>query len=269
MIGKRSVIPNLRELGTDLLVVPPWQKLLTLAYPFLWCGAYFVFAALGCWPLAVWSLVCLSFVTYGSTSHDLVHRNLGLSRKANDSLLSIIELLAIRSGHAYQAAHLHHHARFPDPEDVEATAARRSFLGAVAEGFLFQTRIWFWALRNAEKDRGWVICEGIVCLVTMSLALVLCPFSPALLVYVALMKMGSWLIPLVASYLPHDPHGGDELSQTQAFRGVVASVVAVEHLYHLEHHLFPSVPHVNWPVLAKRLDPYLAKAGVRPIVFWF
>lgn len=128
MIDKQSPIPNLRELGTDLLVVSLWQKMLTITYPFLWCGAYFAFAVLGYWSLAADSLVCLSFVTYGSTSHDLVHRNLGLSKKANNALLFLIKLLAIRSGHAYQAAHLHHHARYPDADDIEATAAGKSFL---------------------------------------------------------------------------------------------------------------------------------------------
>ena len=59
------------------------------------------------------------------------------------------------------------------------------------------------------------------------------------------------------------------LQQTRAFRGVVASVLALEHLYHLEHHLYPAVPHHNWPMLAKRLEPYLEKAGVKFVRFWF
>lgn len=155
------------------------------------------------------------------------------------------------------------------PDDIEATAARRSFLGAVAEGFIFQMRIWLWALKNAVQNRKWIICKGIACFVAMSLALIIFPFSSVLLVYVALMKLGSWVIPLVTSYLPHNPQGVDELSQTRAFRGTIASIVAAQHLYHLEHHLFPSVPHANWPLLAKRLDPHLAKAGSKPIVFWF
>ena len=193
MIDKRSPVPNLRELGNDLLIVTPWQKLLTIAYPFLWCVAYFVFAVLGYWPLAVASLVGLSFVTYGSTSHDLVHRSLGLPRKVNDWLLFLIELLAIRSGHAYQAAHLHHHARYPGPDDIEATAARRSFFGAISEGFVFQTRIWLWALRNSGQNQGWIICEGFACFVAMILAVIILPYSPILLVYLSLMKMGSWI----------------------------------------------------------------------------
>jgi beta-carotene hydroxylase len=262
-------MPPLCELGTDLLRLPPWRRLLTLALPFLWCGAYFAFAASGCWPLAVFAAVALSFVTYGSTSHDLVHHNLGLPKAVNDVLLSLTELLALRSGHAYQAAHLHHHARYPHADDVEATAARRSLLGAVAEGFVFQFRIWLWAFNHAKRVRAWVVGEGLACLALACLAVALVPVTPVLFVYMILMVMGSWIIPLATSYLPHDPHGENELLQTRMYRGVVASVIAFEHLYHLEHHLYPAIPHPNWLRLAKRLDPYLARAGVRPVKWWF
>src|SRR5207248_5152209 len=110
------------------------QRLVALALPFACCGAYFGFATLGWWPAAILAVMALSFFTYGSTSHDLVHGSLGLPRAANEVLLCAIELLALRSGHAYRAAHLNHHARFPHPDDVEATAAGKSWLGALAEG---------------------------------------------------------------------------------------------------------------------------------------
>src|SRR5262245_22938445 len=103
-------MPPLRELGPDLLRVSRGRLLLTLALPFFCCAAYFGFAALGWWPAAVLAVVALSFVTYGSSSHDLVHRSLGLPGWVNDVLLCLVELLALRSGHAYQASHLHHHA---------------------------------------------------------------------------------------------------------------------------------------------------------------
>jgi fatty acid desaturase len=264
-----SRFPSLRELGPDLLWVSSWRRLLTLCIPFLWCGAYFAFAALGWWPLAVLSVVALSFVTYGSTSHDLVHRSLGLPRVMNDILLCLVELLALRSGHAYQAAHLHHHARYPDPDDIEATAARRSWLGALAEGVIFQVRIWLWAVRHASGGRAWIIGEAAASLSLAILAVALLPLTPIALVYVALMVAGAWVIPLATSYVPHNPSGQNELQQTRAFRGRIASVVALGHLYHLEHHLYPGVPHSNWPTLAKRLDPYLQEAGVKPTKFGF
>jgi beta-carotene hydroxylase len=262
-------LPSLPELGADLLRVTPGQRWRAVVLPFACSAAYFILACLGWWPPAVLAVVALSFVTYGSTSHDLVHRSLGLSRAANEGLLSAIELLALRSGHAYRAAHLHHHARFPHPDDVEATAAGKSWLGALAEGPLFQLRLWLWAVRNDRRHRAWILGEGIAGVALLGLAGGLWPITPVPLVYAALVIAGSWVIPLVTSYLPHDPHGKDELSRTRAFRGVVASLVALEHLYHLEHHLYPAVPHQNWPELARRLDPHLAEAGVRPIKLWF
>ena len=268
-MNDRLELPPLRELGPDLLTVTHRRRLLTLALPFLFCGAYFVLAEAGWWPFAVVALVALSFVTYASTSHDLVHRTLGLSRTANDVLLCLVELLALRSGHAYQAAHLHHHARYPHPDDIEAAAARRSWLGALAEGFVFQFRIWFWAVRNAKQARAWVIGEGAACVALAVLAAALLPVTPVPLVYAALMVMGSWVIPLATSWVPHDPRREGQLFQTRAFRGAVASAVALGHLYHLEHHLYPAVPHHHWPKLARRLDPYFKTAGVRPVRFWF
>ncbi len=247
---------------------PPEARSAGFTFP-LYCAAYFVFAAVGWWRRPLSRLVALSFFGYGSTSHDLVHGNLGLSRRMNDFLLCVIELLALRSGHAYRAAHLHHHARYPHADDVEATAARKSWLGALAEGPTFQIRFWLWALRNARRDRAWMIGEGGICIVLVSLAATLTPITPIFLVYAVLVILGSWPIPLLTSYIPHDPNGCDELSQTRAFRGVVASVLALEHLYHLEHHLYPAVPHQNWPKLARRLDPYLKKSGVKPVKVWF
>jgi beta-carotene hydroxylase len=145
----------------------------------VFCGAYFLCGFLGWWAPAVLAVVALSFFTYGSTSHDLVHRNLGLPRAANEVLLCVIELLALRSGHAYRASHLHHHARFPHADDIEATASRKSWLGAVAEGPAFQLRLWLWALRNAPRDRAWVVGEGLACLALLGLTIALWPVTPA------------------------------------------------------------------------------------------
>lgn len=262
-------IPALSEFGLDLLRVPAWRRLLSLAMPFVCVGAYFVFTLLGHYAMAVLSVVYLSFITYGSTSHDLVHRNLGLSAKTNDVFLCLIELLAMRSGHAYQLAHLHHHARFPDDDDIEGAASKMSLGRTLLEGVVFQFRIYSWALRHRSRKRAWVIAEGIGVSMLVMAALASLPFTAAPLCYVVLLIMGSWIIPLITAHIPHDPEAARALDQTRLFRGVVASVVAMEHLYHLEHHLFPAVPHHNWSALARRLDPYFREAGVLPIKLWF
>jgi beta-carotene hydroxylase len=262
-------LPPLREFANDLTEIGRARLIWSLALPFVWMSLYFMFASWRWWPLAVVCLVCLSFVTYGSISHDLVHANLGLRRRTNDFFLMLIELLALRSGHAYRMAHLHHHAQFPHEDDIEGAASRMSLSRSLLEGVIFQFKIWCWAVRQTGKDRGLILFEGLGCFLLIGLAMALYRWTPIFLVYVALMIMGSWIIPLVTSYIPHDPEGENELLQTRRFRGRVASLVAMEHLYHLEHHLYPAVPHHHWPQLAKRLDPFFDTAGIKPIKLWF
>ncbi len=189
-MNRAFILPALRDLGPDLLHLSRGRRIWTLAIPFVWCGAYFAFAIVGWWPLAVFALVALSFMTYGSASHDLVHRNLGLPKIANDVLLCLMELLALRSGHAYQAVHLHHHARYPHADDIESAAARRSWWGALLEGVTFQPRIWLWALRHGHANR-WVLGEGAACLGLFTLAVGLAPLTLIPLTYAVLMVMGS------------------------------------------------------------------------------
>jgi beta-carotene hydroxylase len=265
----RVALPTSSELAKGLSPIGRFRMACSLALPFIWSGLYFVCACWGCWAVAVFCLVALSFVTYGSVSHDLVHGNLGLNKRVNAMLLTLIELLAVRSGHAYRAAHLHHHARFPHDDDVEGAAAGMSLGWALLEGVAFQWRIYGWAWQHAERDRGLIRLEGLVCGLLVLISLISLPYTPIPFVYVALMTMGTWVIPLATSYVPHVRNGADELHRTRRFRGKVASLLALEHLYHLEHHLYPAIPHHQWPALARRLDPYFDAAGVAPVKFWF
>ncbi|HEV7299852.1 MAG TPA: fatty acid desaturase [Tepidisphaeraceae bacterium] len=262
-------LPTIGELGADLLTITRERRALTLATPFICVAAYFVLASVRLWPLAVLSLMYLSFVTYGSISHDLVHRTLALPRRWNEFFLTTIELLAFRSGHAYRLAHLHHHARFPHDDDIEGTAAKMSFWRTLLEGVIFQPRIMWWALAHKHQLRHVVAMEVVAALGLLLICLVTLAWTPLFGVYAVLMVMGAWVIPLVTSYLPHNPEGATALLQTKLFRGKVASIIAMEHLYHLEHHLYPMVPHHNWPELARRLDPVFKSAGIRPIVLGF
>jgi beta-carotene hydroxylase len=262
-------LPSLNDLGADLLHITPFQRISTLAVPFLCVALYLTLAFLRLWPLAVLALMYLSFATYGSISHDLVHRTLGLPRRWNEFFLTVIELLAFRSGHAYRLAHLHHHARFPHEDDIEGAAARMSFFRTLLEGMIFQPRILLWAARKHGRTHPIVIVEIVLVLSLLAACFAVIPLTPIFAVYAVLMIMGNWVIPLITSYVPHNAEGRTMLTQTRLFRGKVASVIAMEHLYHLEHHLYPAVPHHNWPKLARRLDPYFKEAGVNPVVLGF
>jgi len=257
------------ELGHDLTRVSPFRRGISLCGPFAWSAGFFLLAAHPYWIAAVGCLVILSFLTYGSISHDLVHRNLGLSKQTNDLFLVLIELLTLRSGTAYRLAHLHHHRRFPADDDIEGAAAKMSLPGALLEGIRFQARIYRWAWRNYPQSRRRLNLEGSLIGLAYLASILILPWNVSPFVYVVLMTMGAWIIPVITSWIPHNPRGEDALHQTRAFRGVVFKIVACEHLYHLEHHLYPAVPHHNWPELARRLDPFLQATGIQPIRLWF
>ena len=264
-IRRERGLPPLRTLGSDLRRVARWQVTVSLAVPWCCLGIYIASAVQGWWPLAVLGVMALSFFTYGSISHDLVHGNLGLPRWLNDALLCATELLAVRSGHAYRAVHLHHHARYPADDDVEGAASRMSLGRTIVEGMILQPRCWRWAVRRGGSSRGWIWFEGAACAAIIIASVVLVPFTIIPAVYVALVIAGSWIIPLITSYIPHAPDAADPLKQTRLFRGRLLSWIAVEHLYHLEHHLYPQVPHHHWAELARRLDPHFERAGLQPI----
>lgn len=261
--------PTLRELGDDLTRITTFRRWLSVFSPFAWSAAYFIFAAQEAWVLAVGALIALSFVPYGSVSHDLVHRNMGLPRRINDLLLILMELLCLRSGTAYRLAHLHHHRRFPAEGDVEGAAAKMTLPHVLLEGVRFQAKLFRWAWREHPEHGRQLALEGGLILTQYLVSMATLPWTGMFFVYAALMTMGAWTIPLVTSYIPHDPRGKDEVHQTRAYRGVMLSLIAFEHLYHLEHHLYPAVPHHNWPKLARRLEPFFGASEVRLNRLWF
>ncbi|MFC5750565.1 fatty acid desaturase [Actinomadura rugatobispora] len=89
-------------------------------------------------------------------------------------------------------------------------------------------------------------------------------FWRGLLVYATMMIAGSWVYPLLTVHLPHRHYGEDPLTQTHTLRGRVVPALFLELTYHLEHHLYPQVPSHHLARLARRLDPFLDAAGVRP-----
>ncbi len=257
-------LPRLRDIAPDLLRLPRWRVAVSLLLPAAFITGYVAAATWGVWPLAVLAAAGLMFVTYGSTSHDLVHGSLGLPRRWNDLLLTLIEAVTFRSGRAYKLAHRHHHARYPHADDVEGAAAHASWWRALLVGPVYVPQLWLWAMRHHPTDRRRLLMEAAL---TISLAAALVAAAavwrtPWPAAYLLLCVAGAWVFPFALAYLPYTPDGDGPLGQTRRVRGRVARVIAFEHLYHLEHHLYPGVPHHHWPELARRLDPHLDRAGV-------
>jgi len=259
-------MPTLDALGRDLLVVTPVQRIWSILRPLLCVAAYFVFAFNGWWIPAILTVAGLMFITYVSTSHDLLHRTLGFPRWLNESLLSLVEMLALRSGHAFRISHLCHHLHFPDDEDIEGRAAKMPLWRALVEGIGQQSRLFMWAWKRARRDeKVWMMIEASWAAIYGVCSVLLLNRTPVFFVYLILVVTSSWLYPVATVWIPHCADAERPLFQTRAVRGRFIPELLLQHTYHLEHHLYPSVPSFNWQKLAARLDPYLESQGVEPI----
>jgi beta-carotene hydroxylase len=266
MTATDPTIPRLTDLGPDLLITTPRQRRTALIRPYAGIAAFAVAAWLHWWwalPLIVFGI----FVAVVTVTHDVVHRSLGLRPRETDWALFFLGMVLMESGHAYRMTHLQHHRLFPSEDDPEGYPAELSFLGAVFYGPVFLARLWWWAFRRSATNpglRAWLIAEAGVPFAGLAGGVLLWPVTPALLAYAVMVIVGSWVYPLLTVYLPHHRYGDTPLVQTRTLRGRVIPAIFLELTYHLEHHLYPQVPSHRLPELARRLDPFFERAGVRP-----
>lgn len=257
--------PSIEDLGKDLLETTIRERIFCLALPFVTMAGFFFTGSFGWWFVAIPLAVAQSFFTYASVSHDLVHRNLKIPLWLNETLLFLIEGTNFRSGHSFRVTHLYHHQHFPDASDLEGSAARMSWWRALLEGVIAQPRLWFHSFkRKSGKIRLWLLAEALFILILAAL----CARSDVGRVYLVLIVAGSWGFPFMTSYLPHKTDSSNPVEQTRLFRGRVIEILFWNHLYHLEHHLYPRVPHQRWPELSRRLDSYFNECGLTSIVLF-
>jgi beta-carotene hydroxylase len=211
--------------------------------------------------------VFLIFVAVVTVTHDVVHGSLGLGPRQTEWALFVFGAVLLESGHAYRTTHLQHHRSFPGPDDPEGDPARMTLWTAVLHGPLFLPRLWWWAYRRNSGRPGqrlWLLLEAAWAVAVPVAGVLLWAYTPAVLVYVVLAIVGSWVYPLLTVYLPHHGYGDTPLTQTGSLRGRVIPALFLELTYHLEHHLYPGVPSHHLAELARRLDPFFQEAGVRP-----
>lgn len=268
------MLPSLADLGTELTTTTRWQRWLTLSRPFAAIALYVGVAKAGWWPLAPIA-VFLVFVAVVTATHDVVHRALGLSRRATDRWLFILGAMLGASGHSYRATHLQHHRVFPGADDPEGEPARMTFWQAVIHGPLFLPKLWVWSFQRSKKiERRWLLAEASVAPIAILVGVAVWPGSIwpgsfGLLAYVVMVLNGSWVFPLLTVHLPHRDYGDTRLTQTHTVRDPIVSRLFLELTYHLEHHLYPQVPTHHLAELGDRLEPFLRDQGVVPQRLFF
>ncbi|WP_124981246.1 fatty acid desaturase family protein [Nonlabens xiamenensis] len=215
--------------------------------------------ALSSWILAYFeyywiALPCSAFffLTGLRQVHNGFHNSLGTNKFLTWLSLYLNSILMIVSIHAVKFNHLRHHKYCLSEKDQEGKAAHMTWFGAILYGpiHIFKIHQITWKFGNKKYRKNMVI-ELVSIALFISAVMY---FNIHWLIYhIIVMVVGEFLMAFFAVWtVHHDTHETPELARTQ--RSGWKNKLTFSMFYHLEHHLFPAVPTIKLPELAKRID---------------
>lgn len=196
--------------------------------------------------------------------HGAFHHSTGLGRRGDAALMFALSAVMLGSMHAVMFNHVRHHRHCLGAEDVEGRSARLPAWRALVAGPRFPLALHRTALALGSPSlRRWVWVELAAGLAVAVLAFGLLDWA-ALRYHVAAMAAGQCLTAFFAVWtVHHDCDRSHFIART--LRHPLKSRITYHMFFHVEHHLFPSVPTRRLPALARRLDraaPELASRRV-------
>ncbi|MCT4664484.1 MAG: fatty acid desaturase [Flavobacteriales bacterium] len=186
--------------------------------------------------------------------HNGFHNSLGTNRFLTWFTLFSNSILMMTSIHAVKFNHLRHHKYCLSEEDQEGKAAHMSWYGAILYGpiHMFKIHKVTWELGNKKYKQNMVL---ELALIAVAIAIAFYFEIEWLQYHILVMIIGEFLMAFFAVWTVHnDTADNPELARTQ--RGWLKNKITFSMFYHLEHHLFPAVPTIKLPELAKRIDDH-------------
>jgi len=193
------------------------------------------------------------FLTGLRQTHNAYHYALGLSRRSTHWVMFGLSIAMLGSMHAVQVNHLRHHRHCMDDEDIEAMSARLPWWKAILVGPLFPIRLHRKAIEvGTPGQRAWIFAE--LGANTLWIVVVFAVLQVSWLKYhVFAMAIGQCFTAFFAVWTVH--HGCDKSEiVARTIRGRIKALITYNMFFHIEHHMFPTVPTCKLFVLAKRLD---------------
>lgn len=235
----------------DLMELSRWEVIWELTIGLPWLFASWWFAQQHLWILA---LPCsfMFFLCGLRQVHNAFHLAIGIPKKAHDWVQFILSPLMMSCMHAVEFNHLRHHAHCMDEEDVEAYSAMMPGWKALLQGPKFPILLHKTALQKGRaRTRNWIYAEfaAIVAFVAFGIWV----NSTWLNYHLIAMAVGQSFSAFFAVWTVH--HDCDRTHYiARTIRSPLKSLITYDMFYHVEHHLFPTVPTCKLPTLAKRLD---------------
>jgi fatty acid desaturase len=233
---------SLREMLIENNLTIPWLLIsLTLAY-----FGYYLIAL----PFSAFF-----FLTALRQVHNGFHNSLGTNKFLTWFSLYFNSILMVSSIHAIKFNHIRHHKYCLSEEDYEGKSAGMTWYGAIFYGPIHMFLIHKITLQLGNKK---YVKNVIIELLSIAVFLgAVFYFQINFLIYhVIIMVIAEFLMAFFAVWsVHHDTEENPDLARTQ--RDGWKNKVTFSMFYHLEHHLFPAVPTIKLPELARRIDESL------------
>ncbi|NJB37954.1 fatty acid desaturase family protein [Croceivirga sp. JEA036] len=233
---------TLKEMLIENNLTVPWAL---ISWTLAWYGYYWI--AL---PFSGFF-----FLTALRQVHNGFHNSLGTNKFLTWLSLYLNSILMVVSIHAVKFNHLRHHKYCLTEKDQEGKSAHMTWYGAILYGpiHIFKIHQITWKIGNKKYRRNMLLELVSICI---AVTLVFYLEIHWLMYHMIVMLIGEFLMSFFAVWtVHHDTHDNPEFARTQ--RGGWKNKLTFSMFYHLEHHLFPAVPTIKLPELAKRIDDAL------------
>jgi len=233
---------TIRELLIENNLSIPWAII-------SWALAYFGYYVLALPFSAFFFLAGLRQV------HNGFHNSLGTNKFLTWFTLYSNSILMMVSIHAVKFNHIRHHKYCLNEDDYEGKSAGMSWYGAILYGPIHIFLIHKVTLQLGNKNYVRNVIFELASIAAFLFIIVY--FDIHFLIYHCIvMIVGEFLMAFFAVWtVHHDTHDAPEYARTQ--RSGWKNKITFSMFYHLEHHLFPAIPTIKLPELAKRIDQVL------------
>lgn len=246
--------PRLREVRwRDLARLSPGEKIVENTITLPWLAVSLWLAYHHHYLLAL-PFSFLFFLTGLRQVHNGFHHTLGTSDVSTSMTLVLNSILMLAAMHAVKYNHLRHHKFCLQPEDVEGNCARMPGWIALGYGPVFLFRLHATALRSGGRAIRRAVRIELTMIVCFTLAVFLlhCHW---LQYHVIAMLAGELMTAFFAVWTVH--HDCDDEVFARTLNPGWKNWFTYNMFFHLEHHLFPGVPTIKLPTLAKRIRQQL------------
>jgi fatty acid desaturase len=233
---------SLKEMLIENNLTIPW---LTASWFLAYYGYY------------IWALPFSGFffLTGLRQVHNGFHNSLGTNKFLTWLSLYLNSVLMMVSIHAVKFNHIRHHKYCLTEDDYEGKSAGMAWYGAILYGpiHIFLIHKITLQLGNDKYVKNMLFELASIGIFTFLVFYFKIHF---LIYHILVMIIGEFLMAFFAVWtVHHDTEKSPEFARTQ--RDGWKNKVTFSMFYHLEHHLFPAVPTIKLPELAKRIDAAL------------